>query len=159
MFERFAGPARAVVEDAGHEAARRGDRRIGTDHLLVALLRDEGLARIVGADPAAAREAADQLDRDALAAIGLTVHEFQPAGQAALGRRMPLTSGAKSVIQGALANTVAEKARAISSRHLLLALLDRHEPDPAATLLTALAVDQPTVRKHLTASAWPSCPE
>jgi DNA-binding transcriptional ArsR family regulator len=70
-----------------------------------------------------------------------------------------LTSGAKSVIQGALANTVAEKARAISSRHLLLALLDRHEPDPAATLLTALAVDQPTVRKHLTASAQPSCPE
>ena len=38
MFERFARAARTAVEDARYEAERRGDRRIGSDHLLLALL-------------------------------------------------------------------------------------------------------------------------
>ena len=48
MFERFGGAARTAVEDARYEAERRGDRRIGSDHLLLALLRDDELAQLVG---------------------------------------------------------------------------------------------------------------
>ena len=63
MFERFARAARIAVEDARYEAERRGDRRIGSDHLLLALLQDDELAQLVGVDAAAAHDAADQLDR------------------------------------------------------------------------------------------------
>ena len=154
MFERFARAARTAVEDARYEAERRGDRRIGSDHLLLALLQDDELAQLVGVDAAAAHDAADQLDRAALAAIGLTLGEFRPAGRSALGRHAPLmTTGGKTVIQQALAKAAAEKARTITSRHLLLALLDRREPDPAATLLAALRIDQPALRARLAATA------
>ena len=103
--------------------------------------------------PTAAHDAADKLDRTALAAIGLTLGEFQPTGRTALGRHVPLmTTGGKTVIQQALAKAAAEKARTITSRHLLLALLDRHEPDPAATLLAALSIDQPALRARLAAT-------
>ena len=64
-----------------------------------------------------------------------------------------LTPGAKAVIQQTLANAVAEKARRMTSRHILLALLDRSEPDPAAALFAALGVDQRTVRERLSTVA------
>ncbi|WP_448808571.1 Clp protease N-terminal domain-containing protein [Agromyces bauzanensis] len=154
MFERFARSARAAVEDARYEAQRRGDRRVGTEHLLFALLQDDALAEIVGVDAAAAQRAADQLDRAALAAIGLNLGDVQPIGSATLGRHVPLmTSGAKTVLRQTLANASAEKARAITSRHLMLALLDRREPDPAAVLFAALRVDQAVLRERLAAAA------
>lgn len=149
MFERLARSARTAVENARDEAERRGDRRIGTDHLLVALLHDDELAQIVGVDAGAAQEAADGLDRSALHAIGLTLGDVRPRGSAALGRHVPLTSGAKTVLAGALAHTTAERARAITPRHLLLALCERHLPDPAVSLLDALAVDRAGVRERL----------
>lgn len=49
MFEKFPQSARIAVEDARFEAARRGDRKIGTEHLLLALLQDAEKARLVGA--------------------------------------------------------------------------------------------------------------
>ena len=154
MFERLARTARTAVEDARFEAARRGDRRIGTDHLLLALLHDDALAQIVGVDVAAAHDAADQLDRTALAAIGLTLGEFRPSGSAAFGTPVSrMTSGAKTVLQKSLANAAAEKAREITARHMLLAVLDSREPDAAATLLAALPVDRSAVRERLAATA------
>lgn len=151
MFERFARTARTAVENAREEVATRGDRRIGTDHLLLALLREEALARIVGVDHATALETADRLDREALEAVGLTLGDSHAPGASALGRRVPLTPGAKSVLRQAVAATTAERARAISSRHLLLAVLDQQEPDPAAALVTALAVDRTALRDRLSA--------
>jgi ATP-dependent Clp protease ATP-binding subunit ClpA len=153
MFERFAQSARTAVEDAHFEAARRGDRKIGTEHLLLALLQDAELARIVGADAAAAHDAAVELDRKALVAIGLELNGFQPAGSVALGRHVPLTAGAKTVIRQTLRHATAEKARSLTPRHILLALLDHREPDAAAALLTALSVDVTAVRQRLGAAA------
>jgi hypothetical protein len=40
-----------------------------------------------------------------------------------------------------LEHAVAEKARSIGPKHLMLALLDREQPDPAATLLTSLGIN------------------
>lgn len=152
MFEKLAQSARTVVEDARHEAARRGDRRLGTDHLLLALLHEDELARAVGVDAASAAEAANQLDRDALTAIGLDLGTFRPTAHAAASKRVPLTAGAKETLQQTLVSAAAEKARAVTSRHILLALLDRREPDSAAALLAALAVDRAAVRESLAAS-------
>jgi len=150
MFERFARAARTAVDGARQEAERRGDRRIGTDHLLIALLKDAAVAQVAGVDALAARQTADQLDREALAAIGVKVADWQPDRGATPGRRVLfMTAGAKAVIGHALAVAVAEKAPAITPRHLLLALLDQHEPDPASTLLAALPLDQTALRLRL----------
>jgi ATP-dependent Clp protease ATP-binding subunit ClpA len=150
VFERFAQAARSAVDGAKHEAGRRGDRRIGTEHLLLALLQDEAFAQLVGVDAATADETADRLDREALAAIGLAVGPFDSAPSSALARHNPrMTPGAKAVIQQALVNATTEKARAITTRHILLALLDRHDTDPAASLLAALNVDRSALRGRL----------
>jgi ATP-dependent Clp protease ATP-binding subunit ClpA len=149
VFERFAQATRAAVDDARYEAARRGDRRIGTEHLLISLLEDEATAAAVGVDAAAAREAAARLDRAALAAIGVELGGFEPQGRARLAKRAPFTAGAKQVLTRTLAHAAAEKARAITPRHMLLAVLERPEPDAAAALLAALDVDVPAVRSRL----------
>jgi ATP-dependent Clp protease ATP-binding subunit ClpA len=153
MFERLTRTARNAVEGARYEAGHRGDRRVGTDHLLVALLRDEAVAQVTGIDAAAARQTADQLDRQALAAIGITLADWQPDREAVPGRRVRfMTAGARAVIGRTLAVAAAEKAPAITPRHMLLALLDQHEPDPAAALLAALPVDQAELRLRLAAA-------
>lgn len=158
MFERFTASARAVIEDARYESRRRGDRRIGTEHLLLALQHDPATSRAVGSDIDAAREAADALDRDPLAAIGLELGQFTPTGHDNSSKRVPLAAGAETVLQQALARAAAENARNITTRHILLALLDRHEPDPVATLLTTLQIDPRVVRERLTAAARaPTC--
>ena len=47
------GPAETVVERAGREASVRGDERVGTDHILIALIFERLAGRVP--DPAAAR--------------------------------------------------------------------------------------------------------
>jgi hypothetical protein len=53
---------------AREEARRRGDRRIGTEHLLLALLREPSIAAVVGAQLEDGRAALRAIDREALAA-------------------------------------------------------------------------------------------
>lgn len=153
MFERFTASARTVVEDARYEAARRGDRRIGTEHLFLAIVHDPAMSRAVGVDPAAARAASNELDRSALAAIGLDLGNFPPIGHDTSARRVPLTAGAKAVLQQTLARAAADRARHITTRHILLALLDRQEPDPVGTLFMTLQIDPGEVRKRVLAAA------
>lgn len=158
MFERFASTARAAVEDARYEAARRGDRRLGSEHLCIALLADDTIADAAGADAAMARASMDRLDREALAAVGLHLDGFAPANQGGIGKRaMPLTVGAKSVLQQSLVRAAQERSRVITARHLMLAVLDRDAPDPAAALIADLEIDRTATRERLArVSAQPS---
>ncbi|QDZ16127.1 Clp protease N-terminal domain-containing protein [Humibacter ginsenosidimutans] len=151
MFEHFAGPARAAIENARVEAARRGSRRIGTEDVLTALVADERLARLVGADSAAIRGAAETLDRSALAAVGFELGDDWRHSPAALGKRTPLSAGTKAVLQSALLVAKAERAKQITRRHLLMALLTRRRPDPATTLLDQLGVDIGEIHARLVA--------
>ncbi|MEU9387669.1 Clp protease N-terminal domain-containing protein [Streptomyces sp. NPDC048279] len=48
MFEQFAAEARATVAAALEETTLRGDRRIGTEHLLLGVLHDPGAVRALG---------------------------------------------------------------------------------------------------------------
>ncbi|MBM7505484.1 Clp protease N-terminal domain-containing protein [Agromyces aurantiacus] len=141
MFERFARAARAAVTSAVEEAGRRGDRRVSTDLLLIGVLHDPGIAREVGAGADDARRAASQLDRDALAAVGVEADAFGPLGRAAGAPRLPFTPGAKAVLRRTLALASADHARRIEPTHLLHALLERRAPDPAAELLAALRAE------------------
>jgi hypothetical protein len=146
---------RSVLEAASAEAARRGDRRIGTDHLLLSLLHnpEPDLAALLPISLDAARAADDQLDAAALNALGidaggLDLHETPEPPR----RILPLTSGARETLK--LAFDVARPRRVgrIDGRHLLLALLSRSRPDPGAELLHALGLDAERLRARLNAA-------
>jgi ATP-dependent Clp protease ATP-binding subunit ClpA len=155
VLERFDKDARrAVMLAAKDEAKRRGDRRIGTDHLLLGLLHDpESVAvRTLGVDLTSARAASEALDRAALAAIGIDLGDRSLATPVQAARHAPLTSGARTVLQLSLDQARQGRSRRIQARHLLLALLARQRPDPAAELLHALGVDPSAARDRLAES-------
>jgi ATP-dependent Clp protease ATP-binding subunit ClpA len=154
MVKRLGQDARrAVLTDSAEEARRRGDRRLGTDHLLLGILRDprSEATRALGVDLDAARAADDALDRAALAAIGIDAGDLGAARDAEGGSRRlpPLTTGARAVFQRAIVEARPGKSRRIETRHFLLALLACERPDPAAELLNELGIDPGVVRDRL----------
>src|ERR1700727_599371 len=60
-----------VYLQASEEARRRGDRRTGTDHVLLALLEDPSIEVMLGVSLQQARQALESLDLEALGARGL----------------------------------------------------------------------------------------
>ena len=156
MVIRLSADARKIVlTSAAAEARRRGDRRLGTDHLLLGLLQDadSSVARALGIDLESARAAADALDRAALAAVGINVdHLGNPPPPVFARRLLPLTSGARAVLKRTVDETRKARSSRIEPSHFLLALLDRERPDPAAELLHALNVDRSQVRSRLETS-------
>jgi len=138
----------ATYYDARDEAIRRGDRTIGTEHLVLALLIDPASpsAKALGCDLDSARRALDALDSQALAAIG--VQPGITAGPVAVRAtgRLRLTPAAKAVMTGI---RDARKNREAGPRIVLSALLDLPRPDPAAELLAALGVDAQMTRQRL----------
>ena len=153
MFERFDRAARSAVAASADEAGRRGDRRIGTDHLLLGLLHDPEIAALVGVDLARARAGSVILDQQALVAVGVDVGDFTPSVAPRPAKHAPMTSGMRAVLPRALTLATTQKSRRITSRHLLVSLLERDQPDPAATLLTGLGVDRAELRSRAAAAA------
>ncbi|MEP7034292.1 MAG: Clp protease N-terminal domain-containing protein [Dermatophilaceae bacterium] len=157
MITRLSVDARKVVlTSAADEARRRGDRRLGTDHLLLGLLHsaDSKVARALGTDLESARAASDALDVAALAAVGIDVVQLGDAPRPVFARRLlPLTSGSRTVMKAVVDQTRQAGLKRIESRQFLLALLDRERPDPAAELLRALGVDPAEVRERLGGAA------
>jgi hypothetical protein len=136
------------------EARRRGDRKVGTEHLLLGLLHEDAMARVLGVDLAAARAALDGLDRDALSAIGVGAYPEpsatpvsrprRPGLLEVLRQRMPMTATAKRLLEDASRGL--RRRHQIPPERVLLALCDLDAPDPAAALLTRLGVDRSRVR-------------
>ena len=56
---------------ASEEARRQGDRRTGTDHILLALLEDPSIEVVLGVSLQQARQVLELLDQEALGALGL----------------------------------------------------------------------------------------
>ena len=157
VFDRLLtrSPFAEVVNAALDEARLRGDRRMGTEHLLLGLLRapTSEPARALGVDVLTARAGLDELELAALRSIGIDGDLVR--GLAELPRRHPpltvaaLTSGARTVVRLAVDATTA-RTRPDAPRHLLLALLDRDRPDPVAALFAQLGIDRAAVRARLT---------
>jgi ATP-dependent Clp protease ATP-binding subunit ClpA len=130
----------ATYFDAQDEAVRRGDRSIGTEHLLLALLIDPAspAARAIGKDIGTARDALDALDREALSAVG--VEPAITAGPVSVRthRKLRLTPAAKSIFTNI---PDARRSRAAGLGKVFNALLDLRRPDPAAELIALLGVD------------------
>jgi hypothetical protein len=143
---------------AREEARRRGDRKVGTEHLLLGLLCDRNIGSVLGTGLQPARDALDTLDREALTALGIALTldapplpvrqtPARPTLKAVLTGRLPLTPAAKRTL--AEAGKPVRRGRRITSQQVLLKLLDLDAPDPAATLLATLGVDRAAVRERL----------
>lgn len=153
FMKRTVDARRAVLTAATAEARRRGDRRLGTDHLLLGVLHEERAVAVLGATLESARAASRALDRAALIAVGVDAdHLAITQAPVATRRLLPLSSGARAVLKQTVVLARLRATSRIELRDFLLALLTRERPDPAAELLHALGVDAVGARNRLTAA-------
>ncbi len=153
----------AIYLQATEEARRRGDRRTGTDHLLLALLEDPSAEAVLGVSLQQARQALESLDHQALGALGLAPGADAPAlpmhavpkkprlRDVATKDRFRMTPAAKKVLEDA-ARPNRRKAW-VTAGQVLAQILALQPPDPAAALLGALGVNTPEVQRRLASDA------
>lgn len=150
----------AISLQASEEARRRGDRRAGTDHILLALFEDPSTEGLLGASLQQARQALDALDREALSAVGLGPGaDAPPLPMHAVPRkpslrylmlqkdRLRLTPAAKKVLEDAARPN--RRKLQVTARQVLARILTLRPPDPAAVLLGTLGVDTAEVLRRL----------
>jgi Clp amino terminal domain, pathogenicity island component len=154
----------AVYLRAGEEARRRGDRRVGTDHLLLALLEDPSIEVVLGVSLQQARQVLESLDREALGALGLgsgidapslpmrAVPKKPRIRDVAKKDRFRMTPAAKKVLEEAYKPKGHRKLQ-VTGPEVLAQILTLQPPDPAAVLLGALGVNTPAALREL-ASAF-----
>jgi hypothetical protein len=141
----------AIYLRAGEEARRRGDRRTGTDHLLLALFEDPSIEAVLGVNLQQAREALESLDHEALGALGLgSGTDAPPLPMRAVPKkptirdimqkdRLRMTPAAKKVLEEA--SKPNRRKLQITAQQVLAQILTLQPPDPAAVLLGALGVN------------------
>jgi hypothetical protein len=147
---------------AREEARRRGDRRIGTELVLVALLNEPLIAEALGTDAEHARAALEAMDNEALVAIGMDQPPAVPQLPALDPSAVPVRPTIRMVLRKHLRLTpCAKKVLSESSRsmrrghshpgpqHVLVGILELPAPDPAVELLAALGVERGAARARL----------
>ena len=151
----------AIYLQASEEARRRGDRRTGTDHLLLALLEDPAVEAVLGVRLQQAREALESLDREALGALGLGAGADAPPlpmravpkkpriRDVAQKDRLRMTPAAKKVLEESVKPN--RRKVQVTAQQVLAQILTLQPPDPAAVLLGALGVNTSEVRRRLDA--------
>ncbi len=151
----------AIYLRASEEARRRGDRRTGTDHLLLALLEDSSIEVVLGVSLQQARQALESLDQEALGALGMVSGTDAPAlpmravpkkprlTDVAKKDRLRMTPAAKKVLEKAV--TPNRRKLQVTAQQVLAQILILQPPDPAAVLLGALGVNMSEVRRRLDA--------
>ena len=151
----------AVFLRASEEARRRGDRRTGTDHLLLALLEDPSIEVVLGVSLQKARQALELLDHQALGVLGLgSGTDAPPLPMRAVPKkptirdvvkrdRPRMTPAAKKVLKDAVRPN--RRKIQVTTEQVLAQILTLQLPDPAAVLLGALGVNTSEVRGRLDA--------
>ena len=152
----------AIYLQASEEARRRGDRRTGTDHILLALWEDPSIEVVLGVSLQQARQALASLDQEALGALGLgsgtdapplpmhAVPKKPRLRDVAKKDRLRMTPAAKKVLEEA--SKPNRRRLYVSAQQVLAQILTLQPPDPAAVLLGALGVNTSDVRHRLNAA-------
>ena len=144
MFERFTERARQVVVLAQQEARSLRHDFIGTEHLLLGLLREEeGLAARVLASLGVGYD--DVVGR---------VTEIVGAGDEVTTGQIPFTARAKKVLELALREALSIGHNYIGTEHILLGLL-REGSGVAAGILGDLGLDAERVRGEVITTLGP----
>ncbi|BBB91319.1 MAG TPA: ATP-dependent Clp protease ATP-binding subunit [Methylomusa anaerophila] len=137
MFNRFTDRARKVLVFAQQEAARFGHGYIGTEHLLLGLLREgEGVAA------------------KALASLSIDLNAVRAQVEGLMGRgqeqsmEIGYTPRAKKIIELAMEEALRLGHNYVGTEHLLLGLI-REGEGVAAQVLSSLGVDINIMRQRV----------
>src|SRR4051794_12169645 len=137
MFERFTDRARKVMEFANQEAQRFNHEYIGTEHILLGLIK-EGTGT-------AARVLMDLGVDKRQARVELEKRVKSGPDMVRMGK-LPQTPRAKKVIEFAIEESRCLNHDYVGTEHLLLGLL-RERDGLAAAVLTALGLQLEQVRE------------
>jgi ATP-dependent Clp protease ATP-binding subunit ClpA len=176
MFERFTDDARRAVVLAQEEAVALRHGWIGTEHVLLGVLRTGGDgARLLagfGVDDAGVREDVvrmvgrgdEGIDPEALATLGIDLDEVRerverafgpgalirrrPCRRGALGPHVPFTPRAKKALELTLREAFSLGQRDLGGEHLVLGLL-REGDGVAAQVLTQRGVTLAAARERV----------
>jgi ATP-dependent Clp protease ATP-binding subunit ClpC len=137
MFERFTDSARQVIALSQDEARALAHDYIGTEHILLGLLRDEG-----------------GLAAGVLASLDVTypgvhaqVERIVGRGNAAAVDQIPLTPRAKKILDLALREALALGHDYVGTEHILLGLGEERE-GVAFRILRHFGADAETIRNR-----------
>jgi hypothetical protein len=138
VFERFTEQARQVVVLAQEEARGLRHSYIGTEHILLGLLREgQGLAARV----------LENLDVTVERARSRVV-EIVSAGEEVTSGQIPFTPRAKKVLELSLREALSLGHNYIDTEHVLLALVRENE-GVAARILLDFGADPETIRREV----------
>jgi ATP-dependent Clp protease ATP-binding subunit ClpA len=173
MFERFTQDARRVVVEAQEDALRLHHGWIGTEHLLLGLLRRSSPTAAVLARHGLTRDAvtasivgyvgSGDLDAEALTTLGIDLDAVRTSVEATFGPgaldappgprsgpagHIPFTPRAKKVLELALREAIALEQKEIADGHIALGLI-RDGEGLAMKVLADLGVDIQALRRDL----------
>jgi hypothetical protein len=139
MFERFTDKARRIVVLAQEEARMLNHSYIGTEHILLALIRED--------TGTAAR---------ALESLGITEEAARQQVEEIIGRgqqdpphgHIPFAPRGKKTLELSLREAIALGNNFIGTEHILLGLI-REGENPATQVLNGLGVDPNMVRQEV----------
>ena len=139
MFERFTDRSRKVMALANHEAQRFNNEYIGTEHILLGLLKEGtgvgfNVLKNLGADPIAVRRKVESLIK----------HGDEEVSRG----KLPQTPRAKKVIEFAIKESRALGQNYVGTEHMLLGLLQEGE-GIAAIVLTQCGIKVEGARKEV----------
>ena len=138
VFERFTERARRVLTFAQEEARQLNHSFIGTEHILLGLIRE-----------------GDGVGAQALRSLGISFQAVREQVQETIGTAGTVASGsppftprAKKVLELALREALQLNHSYIGTEHILLGLV-REGEGVAATVLVGLGADLPRVRREV----------
>jgi ATP-dependent Clp protease ATP-binding subunit ClpA len=148
MFERFTEQSRRAVVLAQEEARMLGHNHIGSEHLLLGLLHEQGGAAAVvlgsaGITVEAARSQVEELARPG---------DKSPSGH------IPFTQRAKKILELSLREALEQKKSYIGTEHILLALM-RDADGTGARVLERLGGSLPALRQQVLEVAKATAPD
>lgn len=139
MYDRFTDRSRKVMQLANQEAQRLNHEYIGTEHILLGLIKE-------GSGTAANVLKNFLVD---LRKVRLEIEKIVLVGPQIISMgKLPQTPRAKKVIEGAIAEARELNHNYVGTEHLLLGLLREHE-GVAAVVLMALGVDLAKTRSEI----------
>ena len=134
MKNTFSDDVKRVLQSAREESARLGHNYIGTEHLLLGIIKEGGKAVTVltslGLNPKAVKQ---------------SVEAYVAGGTTPTDER-PFTPRAKQILEVAANEAREMKTEMVDVEHLLLALL-KHKEGVAAQILAAFGVDYATAKE------------
>jgi ATP-dependent Clp protease ATP-binding subunit ClpA len=128
MFERFTDRARRVMALANQEAYRFGHPYVGTEHVLLGLLREGGMGSGVGGCSVMRSFHID------LRKVRVEVEKRIERGSVEEGGKLPYTPATERVVECAIAESLDLTHEHVGTEHILLGLLKEKESVAHAAL-------------------------